>query len=70
MRKSLLLLLGLFLCAPYARGEEKRLSFANDVMPVFFKAGCNRERAMEVPEERMGLHFPCSASISGAIISG
>ena len=42
MRKSLLLLLGLFLCTPDANGEEKRLSFANDVMPVFFKAGCNQ----------------------------
>ena len=42
MRKLLLLLSSLFLCASYARGEEKRLSFANDVMPVFFKAGCNQ----------------------------
>ena len=36
MRKPLLLLLVLFLGASYANGEEKRLSFANDVMPVFF----------------------------------
>lgn len=42
MRKPLLLLLVLFLGASYANGEEKRLSFANDVMPVFFRAGCNQ----------------------------
>ena len=42
MRKPLLLLLVVFLGASYANGEEKRLSFANDVMPVFFRAGCNQ----------------------------
>jgi len=42
MPKPLLLLFALALCAPHAKAEEKRLSFANDVMPVFFRAGCNQ----------------------------
>ncbi len=42
MRNSLLWFTVLLLCACQASADEKRLSFANDVMPIFFQAGCNQ----------------------------
>lgn len=42
MSKPLQILVALFLSLSPAKAEEKRLSFANDVMPVLFRAGCNQ----------------------------
>ena len=42
MRNSMLWFTVLLLCACQASADEKRLSFANDVMPIFFRAGCNQ----------------------------
>ena len=42
MRNAMLWFTVLLLCACQAWADEKRLSFANDVMPIFFQAGCNQ----------------------------
>ena len=40
-RSYLYFLVPLILCGNVS-AQEKQLSFANDVMPVFFRAGCNQ----------------------------
>ena len=42
MPRFLLTCLTLWFVAAHVQAEEKPLSFANDVMPVLFRAGCNQ----------------------------